>query len=340
MKSLRCRTHVAVFLLAISIGSYFFSEHLEYVAMHSLPPGLKEFNIEDAAPQCARWKDHMPKNRDREAYNIYIQARNLFRSNIEWKFTKDELSSIFNDVKLAANRGDWGARALLAKFYREGLGPLEKNHMLDPAPEKAMEIVRMAVTAGQPWGYYDLGVAYENGFGVPYDERIAWAYYLKAAELGSPDAQMALAEAYSNHQRKEDRQAMLMCAYRQGHGPAAYELGTFAKIFKKFDKALVFYQQGTKFGSRASANSLLFLFEPESWHEKSKEERDELMHFGIGPDADRTARYRIISSALEVNPDLRFARLDNAIPLPPAELPNWHGIEEALALETNDPPTY
>jgi len=41
----------------------------------------------------------------------------------------------------------------------------------------------------RPWGYYDLGVAYEHGYGgAVQDDQIAWAYYLKAAELGSPEA--------------------------------------------------------------------------------------------------------------------------------------------------------
>ena len=44
----------------------------------------------------------------------------------------------------------------------------------------------MAVAAGQACGYYDLGVAHEHGYGgAAQDEKIAWGYYLKAAELGS-----------------------------------------------------------------------------------------------------------------------------------------------------------
>ncbi|MET0267348.1 MAG: sel1 repeat family protein, partial [Duganella sp.] len=74
-------------------------------------------------------------------------------------------------------------------------------------------------------------VAYEHGYGgVPQDIDLAWAYYLRAAELGSPDAQMALASAYGDARRFEDEERMPLCAYRQGHGPAAYELAVSAKL--------------------------------------------------------------------------------------------------------------
>ena len=67
-----------------------------------------------------------------------------------------------------------GGRALMAHFYRSGLGPLESNHVLDPDSEKSVDIVRSGVSAGQAWAYYDLGVAYEYGYGgIQQDEPIA-----------------------------------------------------------------------------------------------------------------------------------------------------------------------
>ncbi|MET0266127.1 MAG: contractile injection system protein, VgrG/Pvc8 family, partial [Duganella sp.] len=143
--------------------------------------------------------------RDPAAYRLYIEARKLWRSKQAWVLTREENAKILKDVSTAADMGDWGARALMAHFYLYGLGGLETNKVLDPVPEKAIEIERMAVAAGQPWGFYDLGVAYEHGYGdVPQDTDLAWAYYLRAAELGSPDAQMALASAYGDARRFED----------------------------------------------------------------------------------------------------------------------------------------
>ncbi len=309
--------------------------------MHTIPLDLRAFKIEDPAPECARWKDHMPRTRNADSYRLYIDARKAWRSKIAWQHSRDELLRILQAVKTSAAQGDWGARALLAHFYLRGLGPLDTNHVLDPAPEKSIELVRMAVAAGQPWGYYDLGVAYEHGYGgIPYDQDIAWAYYLKAAELGSPDAQMALASAYGEVDRLEAEHAMLMCAYKQGHGPAAEQLAIYARLYKRFGEAAKFYQQGTKFGSKECASALMLFFNAEIWSQRSNEEKDELRQEGIVADSTRADGYRTISELLAINPDLRLSRLDKILPLPPAELPEWHGIEAALDPEPEGPPTY
>jgi uncharacterized protein len=342
MRRLISRWAVIVGALAvIATGSYFFRHHMEYVKMHTLPPGLRPFDVHGPIPTCGRWKDTMPKNRDPGAFQLYITARKLWRSKIEWQLTHEEAVSILHDVQAAANQGDWGARALMAHFYLSGLGPLSTNHVLDPDPDKSVEIVRMAVAAGQAWGHYDLGVAYEHGYGgAPQDDEIAWAYYLKAAELGSPDAQMALASAYAKAQRDDAEDAMVMCAYKQGHGPAAYDLGTTANVLKNFAAALEYYQAGTRFGSTECAAALMFVFDSKEWSSREKEDQDALRRLDAIPDPERKSRYEQISNALDINPDLKLTRLDQVLPLPPHELPAWQGIQDALEPEPSDPPTY
>lgn len=283
----------------------------------------------------------MPKKRDPDNYHLYMSARKLWRSKIEWQLTRQEALSILHHVERAAQNGDWGARALLAEFYREGLGPLDSNHVLDSAPEKSIEIVRMAIVAGQAWGFYDLGVAYENGYGgIEYDKDVAWAYYRKAAELGSPDAQMALAGAYKHAKRFDAANAMIMCAYKQGHGPAAYTLGIREEIHSRLLTALNYYQDGTKFGHEESAGSLMLMFDNKEWSSLRKEDQDEYRRLELKPDTERSQRYKQIADALAINPDLRLSRLDKVLPLPPAELPLWNGIEDAIAPEPSGPPTY
>ena len=270
----------------------------------------------------------MPKDRDAASYRLYINARKLWRSKIEWQLTHEEAARILRDVQIASDHGDWGARALMAHFYLSGLGPLPSNNVLNPDPDKAVEIVRTAVVAGQAWGYYDLGVAYEQGYGgVPYDQKIAWAYYLKAAELGSPDAQMALASAYQKAKRFDAEDAMLTCAYKQGHGHAAYDLGITAEGYKNFVAAVEYYQAGTKFGSKLCAAALMIRFDNDGWNSRQKKDQDRLRQQGILPDAERSERYNQISNALDINPDLRLTRLDKVLPLPPTELPAWSGIQ-------------
>jgi hypothetical protein len=326
---------------ALVFGGFQYRAHLEYVAMHTMPPGLSAFKVTDPIPTCGRWKDHMPRQRDPDAYRLYINARKFWRSKVEFEFTREELLGILADVRLAADKGDWGAKALLAHFHLHGLGHLDTNKVLDSEPEKGVQIVREAVAAEQAWGFYDLGVAYEYGYGgAAMDEAISWTYYRRAAELGSPDAQMALAEAYAKAGRNNDALTMRMCAYTQGHGPAAMYLGRSAKIRGDFSEALKYYQAGARFGSEEAAAALMLFFDPERWNYFSNEKLTLLRKSGLQPDAERKRRYKEIDDALDLNPDLRFPRLDKAVPLPPAELPPWKGIQDAIEAETNDPPTY
>jgi TPR repeat protein len=302
---------------------------------------LQAFDVNGPIPTCGRWKDTMPKTRDPVAYRLYINARKLWRSKIEWQLTHQEALSILHDVQAASNQGDWGARALMAYFYRSGLGPLDKNHVLDPDADRSVEIVRLAVAAGQAWGYYDLGVAHEHGYGgAAQDAQIAWAYYRKAAELGSPEAQMALASAYLKAKRRDAEEAMVMCAYRQGHGPAAYDLGITAEGFKNFAAALEYYHAGTRFGSKESAIALRIMFAPKKWSLRDQQDQNALKQLSILPDPERKSRYDQISDALDLNPDLKLTRLDQVLPLPPAELPPWQGIQDAVEPEQDGPPTY
>jgi hypothetical protein len=327
--------------VVVAIGAYFLQRHLEYVKMHTIPTGLQSFDVNGPIPTCGMWKETMPKTRNPAAYRLYIEARKLWRSKIEWQLTRQEALSILHDVQAAAAQGDWGARALMAYFHRSGLGPLDTNHVLDPDADKSVEIVRMAVAAGQAWGYYDLGVAHEHGYGgAAQDEQIAWAYYLKAAELGSPEAQMTLASAYLKVERRDAEEAMVMCAYRQGHGPAAYDLGMTAKLFKNFAAALEYYQAGTRFGSKDSAVVLRQFFDIEKWSSRDKKDQTALKELGILPDPERERRYHQIFQALDVNPDLKLTRLNQVLPLPPAELPAWNGIQDAIEPEPDGPPGY
>jgi hypothetical protein len=283
----------------------------------------------------------MPAIRDPAAYHLYTGARKIWRSKIGWQLTRAETTRILADVSKAADLGDWGARALMAHFYLHGLGTLESNHVLDADPEKAVEIRRKAAEAGQPWGLYDLGVAYEYGYGgVPYDEELAWAYYLRAAQRGSPEAQMALASAYREAGRQVEAETMLTCAYRQGHGQAAYELGMRAEVRNHFRDAINLYQDGVKFGCADCAAVLELLFMRGHSLNATQDEIDRLKELHIMRDFERERRYEAIYDALKINPDLRLKRLDKILPLPPAELPEWSGIEDAIEPEPEGPPAY
>jgi TPR repeat protein len=332
---------VLVLLAVLTAGATVIHAYFQERALHALPYGFKKFSLSEPLPVCGHWKEHMPRTRDPEAYHLYIEARKVWRSKIGWQLSREETARILTDVKKAAELGDWGARALLARFYLHGLGVLESNHVLDAVPEKSVEIARMAAEAGQPWGLFDLGVAYEHGYGgAVHDPDLAWAYFLRAAELGSPDAQMALAGAYRDAGRLADEQTMQQCAYQQGYGPAAYELGLQAAINGRYVEAIRIHQDGVKFGSKDCAAFLELLFADGHSPGATDQEKEGFKQLGIQVDPERESRYNAIYDSLEINPDLRLGRLDEVLPLPPAKLPSWSNVNDAAEPESDGPPTY
>lgn len=322
--------------LSITIFIIFFGGCEKGDTMDSTMSKLPHFDVNGAPPDCGHWRDHMPSVRPKESYDLYIKARKRWRSKQAWLFSREENRSILKDVIYSAEKGDWGAKALLAKFYLQGLGVMDSNHVLDPDPEKSIAIVKTAVEAGQAWGYYDLGVAYEHGYGgVKGNHEIAWALYLKAAKLGSPEAQMALADAYARKRRLNEESLMLQCAYKQGFGPAATQLASIANVEGRPTDAVRLYQEGVIYGDSESASSLNLLFGACSIDSIKR-----LRIIGLDRDPERARRYKEIYDALDLNRDLRLERLDKVLPLPPAALPEWHGIETALTPEPEGPPRY
>src|SRR5471032_1233182 len=181
----------------------------------------------------------------------------------------------------------------------------------------------------------------EVGYGgAHYDVDLAWAYYLRAAQLGSPEAQMALASAYGEAKRPADEIIMQQCAYRQGHGPAAYELALDALVNMQYQDAIEVCQEGLKFGILYCVIDFCIIFNQGYWDRRSNEEKNILKSLGIGIDPERERRYDAIYDALKINPDLKLSRLDQVLPLPPTQLPAWSGVGDAVTPESNDRPTY
>lgn len=303
---------------------------------------LETFDIAAPMPSCGRWKDQMPKVRQVEPYTRYIAARKKWRSKRAWELTSDEIKWIFAEVSWAASQGDWGARALLSHFYLNSIGMRNVNWIFDPDPFKAVELMAAAAQAGQAWGYYDLGTAVENGYGsLKPDREAAWRLYLKAARLGSPEAQIALSTAYLHARKYDEATAMLKCAFDQGSGEAASTLSMGSFIAGDVLRGMEYLQQGVKFGDGQSAHVLARMFaDGEMIFRPEVNEMYRLEAHGYKKDAERGKRYEAIVAALDLNKDLRFPLLDTAIPPPPAKLPDWTGIEDAIGPEPEGPPSY
>lgn len=190
---------------------------------------------------------------------------------------------------------------------------------------------------GVPAAYDRMGTYYMNGTGVKADATRAYAFWQRAALMGNPDALTFLGKKlqFREDQINESGWAnaavgvkMLECAYSQGDGNAAYELGLVHSIpadraATKTDLVLALnaLHEGVKLGSRGCAGKLWIEFD---------RPMNPLKKIAPFIDHARSERYKILSSALEFDPARRFPNLDRILPLPPAALPAWNGDIDTL----------
>ena len=88
----------------------------------------------------------------------------------------------------AAKRGDAKAQFLLAKAYFDGVATLTKL----PDMGRARTWFEMAAAGKHAAAMYYLGLIYQFGYGVERDPLLANQWLEKAANMGNPDARIAL----------------------------------------------------------------------------------------------------------------------------------------------------
>ncbi len=234
----------------------------------------------------------------------------------------------------AAERKHWKAMLNLASLYIEKRDPLH-------GVEDALKLVENAMQLGIPAAYDRMGTYYMNGTGVGGDATRAFAFWQKAAQIGSPQAMTLLANKMDATYDSPSggfwanipvATKMLECAFGQGYGPAARRLSSLIagnrppsgrgnRTAETSAKAVKVLHEGVKLGCEECANSLQVEFDGA---------------FGIADilpphiDKARSERYGIIQADLRFYPDRRFPNLDQVLPLPPAPLPDWNGDRDTL----------
>ncbi|WP_211468370.1 tetratricopeptide repeat protein [Collimonas silvisoli] len=227
----------------------------------------------------------------------------------------------------AANKKHWKAMMNLAGVLINGDGFAPYEVAADP--ERAVQIVEQGMQLGIPAAFDLMGSFHQNSAGVTGDMSRAYGLWELAADKGSPSAQTFLGRAldasYDNPQEgfwgnREVGRKMLECAFAQGYGKGALELGlTLNVIDKNYVRALKVFHEGVKMGCEECANYLSSSF---------RHHDDPLTNNFI--DTARSERYGALGDALYHNPDLRFPNLDKILPLPPATLPQWDSKIESL----------
>jgi TPR repeat protein len=255
--------------------------------------------------------------RDPEADQLYKRARWLVKTNV-LKQDPAAYPPIERLVRIATAHGHDRAnielRGMLDKDQAQSSGPVNE----------AIDLVQDLIKRGIPAGFYDMGWYLEHGFGVRVDKELAFKYYRKSADLGSPEGQYLVGDKLDKSgtygaELAAIGQAMQRCAGDQGHAKSANEYGMSVKIDGQLDEAVKYYQLAASAGRAQAALALASAF--------SKNNKNRINDLGQATDPEREARYEVIFNFLAdyeyLNP--KVPELEDIVPLPPAKLPQWDG---------------
>ncbi|MCW5672475.1 MAG: sel1 repeat family protein [Hydrogenophaga sp.] len=224
----------------------------------------------------------------------------------------------------AMKLGHWKAQLNLAQMYLEGRG-VEFN------PDEALRLTEELMRQGVPAAWHRMGSLYMMGAGpLRQDATVAYAFWQRAAEMGSMESQAFLGEKLSaNHDEPPNfwgnwpiGKKMMECSLAQGFGRASYDLGVMldvkAQTPEDYRNALAIFQQGVRLGCQECARYLGSAFRLGS------------PMIGRAKDPSRGERYWHISERLRMDHYLKLPNLDRVLPLPPAPLPHWNSDPDTL----------
>jgi hypothetical protein len=195
---------------------------------------------------------------------IFFAAVSFTAFAADPKFDKDDPAS----VREYAEKGDSGAQ------YYLGLNCEKENNMAEAAQWYAK-----AAEQGDLDAQYKLGVCYENGTGVPRDNKKASELYRKAAEHGIVEAQIALGACYENGRGIPQNCKEAVNWYRKAadrkNPEAQYRLGSCfenRKEVRSEDKAAIWYRRAAENGHAEAQYKIAQFYETGKGVEKKMNE--------------------------------------------------------------------
>ncbi|WP_321902853.1 SEL1-like repeat protein [Burkholderia cenocepacia] len=291
------------------------SDQPRYERLPLFNPHRKEF-------KCVYQDQHVPPI-EPQAEQWFQQALALDDPDIYYK--RRDYAKIYQLYEQAAEHNHWKAMLNLAALILSTYpGVPERN------PEVAIRWVERAMTLGVPDAYDRMGVYHQRGLVSGGNATSAYAFFQRAADMGSPSAMTFLGDKLGGTYDSPDgsfwgnrpiAMQMLRCAMAQGYGNAAYELGLYQQSGYSVEakaQALKTFHEGVRLGCAKCSNNLA----------------SEFRGFGLTNgenligyvDRSRGRRYKEIGNALEhYQGRLKLPDLDKVLPLPPAPLPEWDG---------------
>ena len=328
--SLLCRIiFIALTLFAANAQAGELSTIKHAVAMSDLPrhEKLPLFNPHRRTFTCVYQGQHLPPV-DPQAELWFQQALALDSPDVYYE--NRDYPRIYKLYVQAADRGHWKAMLNLASLILSDSPGVQQHD-----PEAAIGWVEKAMQLGVPDAYDMMGIYHQNGMIEGGDATSAYAFFQRAADMGSPSAMTFLAEkldatyddpAEGFWANLPVAMQMLECALAQGYGDAAEELRLIYSRSRTTDakfRALSVLQEGAKLGSAKCAKDLASEFRGYDLTSG----RNLVGHI----DTARAERYFKLGQALEhYQGRLKFPNLDKVLPLPPAPLPKWDGNVQTL----------
>jgi hypothetical protein len=346
MKSQRnCANHCRVLLVSLCVlavdaqaGPLTSLTNKMTAAMSDLPryEKLPLFNPHRKSFTCVYQDQHVPPI-DPQAQLLFQQALALDDPDVYYE--DRDYPKIYQLYRQAAELGHWKAMLNLASLILSIYAVPEHD------PEIAARWVEKAMKLGVPDAYDVMGVYHQNGVVPGGGATAAYAFFQRAADMGSPSAQTFLgykmAGSYDNPGEGfwgnlPVAMQMMECAFVQGYGDAGEKLSLIyarPRTEEAKRRALKVLHDGVKLGSAKCANSI----EPE-FRGLDLSGGTNLVGY---VDKARAERYSKIADVLEHYGDrLKLPNLDEVLPLPPAPLPKWDGNVKTLidAAEAVTPP--
>jgi TPR repeat protein len=254
---------------------------------------------------------------DAEAEQLYKHARWLVKGNI-LKQDAGIYPAIERLFRISSAYGHDKANIELRRM-------IERTQAVSADPtNEVLDLVQDLIKRGFPAGYYDMGWYLERGYGVEADAELAFRYYRKSADMGSPDGQYLVGGKLDKSGIYGERiaaigQEMQRCAADQGHAKSAQEYAISARQDGKTAEAAKYYQIAVKAGNSSAALVLSNAF--------SERNDDEIFDLGQATDPERESRYKSIFKFLAAYDYLnaKVPELEELAPWPPMKLPSWDG---------------
>jgi len=288
---------------------------------------LPLFNPHRTAFNCVYQNQHLPPI-DPQAERWFQQA--LALDNPDLFYDERDYPKVYQLYAQAAERNHWKAMLNLAALILSDRPGVPEHH-----PEIAIRWVEKAMKLGVADAYDTMGVLHQNGIVRGGSATSAYAFFQRAADMGSPSALYFLGKKMDGTYDDPEGEfwgnvpvatSMLECAFAQGNGDAASELAFIyarARTAEAKTHALKILHEGVKLGSAECANRLFGEFEGMDLAQGT----NLVGHV----DTARSRRYSKLGDALErYEGRLKLPNLDKVLPLPPAPLPKWDGEAQTL----------